>query len=92
MAPLPLPLLLAEATATATFQFVCVSLVSVFIVFCCIPMLHMPVRQLVRPWVIYHVEGGLTWVVAAQKFQRLWLTRAFEQSSHSVSVAFYVRA
>jgi len=83
--------LLAEATATALFQLVCASLVSLFVVFCCIPSLHLPVRELVRPWVVFHVEGGLAWVSAAQKFQAPWLTRLFEHSSHSVSVSFYVR-
>lgn len=83
--------MIAEAGATAVFQLICVSLVSLFIVFCCIPWIHVPVRQLVRPFVIYHVESGLSWVAYAQRFQHPWLTKLFEQSSHSVSVGFYVR-
>jgi hypothetical protein len=82
--------LLVEATATTAFQFTCVFLVSLFIVFCCIPALHAPVRQLVRPWVVFWVEAGLKVVERAQAFKRPWLTTLFEQSSHSVSVAFYV--
>ena len=78
-----------EAAGTAAFQFTCVFLVSIFIVFCCIPRLHSPIRSLIRPPVIHWVEQGLEWVVFAQNFKRPWLTRLFEQSSHSVSVAFY---
>lgn len=82
--------LLFEATATAIFQSVCVWLVSIFIVFCCIPSLHEPVRKLIRPFVVYHVETGLEWVAFAQRFERPWLTQLFKQSSHTVSVPFYV--
>ena len=83
--------LLFEATATASFQFVCVFLVSTFIVFCCIPRLHSSVRELVRPSVLFWVERGIDWNVWAQQYKRPWLTNLFEQSSHSVSVGFYVR-
>ena len=48
------------------------------------------VRARLRPWTIHHVESGLEWVVAAQRLQTPWLTRLFTQSSHSVSVTFYV--
>ncbi|KAG7670509.1 hypothetical protein KSW81_003071 [Nannochloris sp. 'desiccata'] len=82
------PILVFEATATASFQFVCVCLVSLFIAFCCIPSIHTPVRQLVRPTVIIFVENGLDWVVFLQQYKRPWLTKLFEQSSHSVSGSF----
>lgn len=78
-----------ETLATAAVQGVCVFLVLLFLVFCCIPWLHQPIRQLVRPWVVFHVEGGLAWVAAAQRHRRPWLTNLFERSSHSVSVGFY---
>lgn len=83
-------LLQFETTATAVFQTACVALVSLFILFCCIPVLHTPVRNLIRPFVVHHVESGLEWVSFAQKFQTPWLTFIFRQSSHSVSVPFYV--
>lgn len=79
-----------EATSTAIFQTICVALVSLFILFCCIPAIHTPVRNLIRPFVLHHVESGLGWVSFAQKFQNPWLTFIFRQSSHSVSVPFYV--
>jgi hypothetical protein len=83
-------LLQFEATSTAIFQTICVALVSLFILFCCIPAIHTPVRNLVRPFVLHHVESGLSWVSFAQKFQNPLLTFIFRQSSHSVSVPFYV--
>lgn len=78
-----------EATSIAAFQVICVTLVITFIIFCCIPPLHSPVRRLVRPFIIHHVHRGIEWVIVAQTYQTSWLTKLFEQSSHSVSVPFY---
>jgi membrane-associated phospholipid phosphatase len=85
-----LPQVLAfEATTTAIFQLVCASLVTLFIIAVCIPWLHQPARATLRPWVVYHVEAGVSIVAAAQKYNTPWLTWVFVQSSHSVSVGFY---
>jgi hypothetical protein len=82
--------LVLQAAATALLQVVCIDLVLLFLAFCCVPKCHQPVRALVRPHVVRHVEAGAAWVVWAQSHERRWLTRVFEQSSHSVSVGFYV--
>lgn len=66
-----------------------VALTAAFVVCCLVPWLHSPLRALLRPFVIHHVEGGLPWVAAAQRLQRPWLTILFQQSSHVVSVGFY---
>ena len=87
---MPPSLLLFQAAAAASVQFVCIVLVSLFLVCCCIPSLHQPVRELVRPWVVFHVEGGLPWVAWAQQYQGPWLTQAAQHSDKTVSVPFYV--
>jgi hypothetical protein len=84
------PLLLIQAIGTIAVQVVCVALVAIFLVCCCISWLHVPLRCLIRPAVVFEVENGLEWVLFAQRFQTKWLTMLFELSSQSVSVAFYV--
>lgn len=83
-------LALFQALAIASCQLVCIVLIALFIVFCCIPSLHQPVRELLRPWVIYHVERGLGWVAWAQRHERAWLTHLFDMSDKTVGVGFYV--
>ena len=83
-------LTIADAVAFG-FQALCVTLVGLFLVLVLIPPLHSPVRQLLRPLAIHHVESGLDLVYLAQRFQSPWLTYLFTKSSHSVSVTFYVR-
>lgn len=63
--------------------------VSCLILISCIPPLHQPVRKVVRPWVLYHVERGLERVCQVQKFESPALTSAFTLSSTTVSTAFY---
>ena len=72
------------------FQGLCVSLVGCFLGFCCVPWLHKPARALLHDPVVYHVEGGLEWVLWAQKFSRPWLTTLFNWLSNTVGVPFYV--
>ena len=83
-------LALVQSVGTAAVEVVCVFLVAMFLIVCCIPPLHRPLRALIRPWVIYHVEGGLDWVAYFQTFHTDWLTSLFFTSSHTVSVPFYV--
>lgn len=77
--------------ANLAFEFVCVSLTILFILFCCIPVLHKRARAIIRPWAVYHVENGLGWVALLQQYRTPFLTKLMEQSSQSVSVSFYVR-
>lgn len=72
------------------FKFICITLTSLFIVFCCIPVLHKRARAIIRPWAVYHVENGLYWVALLQHYRNPFLTTLMEQSSQSVSVGFYV--
>lgn len=76
-------------TFLALTQSVCICLVLLFASLCCVPRLHHPVRQVLRPLVVHHVEAGLAWVEWAQGYEAPWLTAVFERSSHSVSVGFY---
>ena len=77
--------------ANLAFQIICVGLTALFIVFCCIPVLHKRARSILRPWAVYHVENGLYWVALLQQYRKPLLTMIMEQSSQSVSVGFYVR-
>lgn len=63
---------------------------TVLISLSCIPVLHIPVRNLLRPTVVYHVERGLQRVHQAQRFEHWLLTTLFDFSSRTVSVPFYV--
>ena len=56
----------------------------------CIPVLHVPVRNFLRPTVVYHVERGLLRVHQAQRFEHWVVTLLFDLSSRTVSVPFYV--
>ena len=78
------------AGANVAFEIICVGLTTLFIVFCCIPVLHESMRAIVRPWAVYHVENGLYWVALLQHYRKPFLTTLMEHSSHSVSVGFYV--
>lgn len=73
------------------FEFICVTLTALFILFCCIPVLHTRAREIIRPWAVYHVENGLYWVALLQHYRKPLLTMLMEHSSQSVSVGFYVR-
>ena len=64
--------------------------VSTLLILSCIPVLHIPVRKLLRPTVVYHVERGLLRVHQAQRFEHWVLTLLFDLSSRTVSVEFYV--
>jgi len=66
------------------------SSVSTLLILSCIPPLHVPVRNLLRPTVVYHVERGLLRVHQAQRFENWLLTILFDLSSRTVSVPFYV--
>ncbi|DBA89119.1 TPA: hypothetical protein ACH3X1_016289 [Trebouxia sp. C0004] len=66
------------------------SSVSTLLILSCIPPLHVPVRDLLRPTVVYHVERGLLRVHQAQRFENWLLTILFDLSSRTVSVPFYV--
>ena len=74
------------------FQAGCVALVSLFLGFCCVPALHSPAREVLRPLALHHVESGLWAVQAAQRVASPPLTLAFKWSSEAVSVGFYVSA
>ncbi|DBA69260.1 TPA: hypothetical protein ACH3X2_013000 [Trebouxia sp. C0005] len=71
-------------------QFLSFSSVSTLLILSCIPPLHVPVRNLLRPTVVYHVERGLLRVHQAQRFENWLLTILFDLSSRTVSVPFYV--
>lgn len=63
---------------------------TILVTLSCIPILHVPVRNLLRPTVVYHVERGLLRVHQAQQFEHWLLTSLFDFSSRTVSVPFYV--
>lgn len=71
-------------------QVLSFSSVTTLLVLSCIPPLHVPVRNLLRPTVVYHVERGLLRVHQAQLFENWFLTLLFDLSSRTVSVPFYV--
>ncbi|PRW39349.1 lipid phosphate phosphatase delta [Chlorella sorokiniana] len=73
----------------AGFSALCVALVAAFLLLVCTPVLHQPVRARLRPLALQEVEQGLSWVLAAQRWQHPLLTSLFMHSSHSVSVTFY---
>lgn len=79
------------AALHGAFTALCAACVAGFLLLVCTPRLHAPVRARLRPAAIERVEGGLGWCVAAQRWQSPWLTALMTQSSHSVSVSFYVR-
>lgn len=79
-----------QYVAPAVFGVICASLVFLFLLLCCVPVLHERVRKVLRPWAVFHVEKGLVWNQAAQRLETPWLTAAFDISSASVSVPFYV--
>lgn len=79
------------AALHAAFSTLCVTLVAAFLLLVCTPRLHAPVRARLRPAAVRHVERGLSWCVAAQRWQTPLLTQLMMHSSHSVSVSFYVR-
>jgi membrane-associated phospholipid phosphatase len=77
-------------TLNAVFNAVCLCLVAGFVVFCCIPPLHVPARQLLQPFAIYHVESGLYWVTLLQtKYRTRAVTIIADSLCQSVSVGFY---
>ncbi|KAL3141674.1 hypothetical protein ABBQ32_004364 [Trebouxia sp. C0010 RCD-2024] len=64
--------------------------VTTLLLLSCVPPLHVPVRNLLRPTVVYHVERGLLRVHQAQRFEHWFLTLLFDLSSRTVSVPFYI--
>ncbi len=54
------------------------------------PPLHGISRSIIKPWVVFHVERGLTWVTLAQKNQRSVLTVLSTMSCFTVSISFYI--
>ena len=81
----------AQQTAgTALFEVLSLSCVAGLLLLCCIPPLHLLLRAVLRPIVVFHVERGFEWVLWAQRQQHPVLTTLFTWSSHTVSVAFYV--
>ena len=71
-------------------QFLSFTSVTTLLLLSCIPPLHVPVRSLLRPTVVYHVERGLLRVHQAQHFEHWFLTLLFDLSSRTVSVPFYI--
>ena len=71
-------------------QFLSFTSVTTLLLLSCIPPLHVPVRNLLRPTVVYHVEQGLLRVHQAQRFEHWFLTLLFDLSSRTVSVPFYI--
>lgn len=71
-------------------QFLSFTSVTTLLLLSCIPPLHVPVRNLLRPTVVYHVERGLLRVHQAQRFEHWFLTLLFDLSSRTVSVPFYI--
>ena len=71
-------------------QFLSFTSVTTLLLLSCIPPLHVPVRNLLRPTVVYHVERGLLRVQQAQRFEHWFLTLLFDLSSRTVSVPFYI--
>lgn len=74
----------------APFAAFCVALVAAFFLLVLTPRLHGRVRARLRPAVVFSVEAGLSWCIAAQRWRSPLLTALFTHSSHSVSVPFYV--
>lgn len=64
--------------------------VSTLITLSCIPPLHKPIRNALRPTVVYHVERGLLRVCQLQRCEHWLLTLLFDLSSRTVSVPFYI--
>ena len=64
--------------------------VTILLLLSCIPPLHVPVRNMLRPTVVYHVEQGLLRVHQAQRLEHWLLTLLFDLSSRTVSVPFYI--
>ena len=83
MAPVP-------AAFPAALQAVSTASLVAITLFCCVPPLHKPVRKFVRPWVVFHVRRGFSWVRFFQRKQSALVTFLSSISSMSVSVPFYV--
>lgn len=81
---------LVPAAFPAVLQAVSSTSLLAITVFCCVPPLHKPVRKFVRPWVVFHVHRGFSWIRYFQRHQSSLVTFLSSVSSQSVSVAFYV--
>eukprot|EP00301_Raphidiophrys_heterophryoidea_P006829 c12718_g1_i2.p1 GENE.c12718_g1_i2~~c12718_g1_i2.p1 ORF type:complete len:412 (+),score=90.58 c12718_g1_i2:128-1237(+) len=55
-----------------------------------LPMLHIPLRQWVRPWARRHVQSGHNWVLMIQKHNHPYLDMVHQLVSLSCSVEFYL--
>ena len=60
-----------------------------FVVSTCIPSLHRRARAIAQPFVIYHVESGLSWVRLFQRYRTDAVTVVADTLCHTVSVPFY---
>ncbi|KAK9867471.1 hypothetical protein WJX84_004802 [Apatococcus fuscideae] len=74
----------------AVLEFISSTSLLAITIFCCVPSLHKPVRQHARPWVVFHVQRGFSWVRFFQRHQSPLITLLASLSSHTVSVPFYV--
>lgn len=81
---------LVPAAFPAVLQAVSSTSLLAITVFCCVPPLHKPVRKFARPWVVFHVHRGFSWIRYFQRHQSSLVTFLSSASSQSVSVPFYV--
>ena len=77
-------------TALPGFTLLSMSSVMLILLLVCLPPLHPASRSIFGPWVLFHVERGLEWVIYAQRNQRTVLTRLCSLSCFTVSIAFYI--
>lgn len=72
------------------FRYLSLSSLSLLLLLVCLPPLHKVSRRTLRPFVVFHVERGLEWVVLAQRHQHRLLTTLCSISCFTVSVKFYI--
>ena len=77
-------------TSLPGFRVLSLSSVTLTLLLVCLPPLHSVSRSILRPWVLFHVERGLEWVVLAQRHQHKLLTALCSTSCFTVSIAFYI--
>ena len=79
----------AWSTLNVYFNALLTFLTLSFIGLCCIPTLHKPARSLVQPFVVYHVESGLSWVTWFQSYRTDTVTLLADTLCQTVSVGWY---
>lgn len=77
-------------TALPGFGALSMTSVMLILLLVCLPPLHGVSRGIFKPWVLFHVERGLTWVTLAQRHQRQLLTTLSSMSCITVSITFYI--